>query len=150
MLLHEGLRFEERRAGDLALETGQDPDALTEHQRDVMIVPPWLRPKIAFHPDCVEAIASIPKLPRSPKGKEDVDTEAFDHPYDAATYPLMCRVAQNRDDERDELEGMTRDTHPGFTKELARREPWEPPHPRGAEHFRTGYKYRFQGEEEGE
>lgn len=151
LLLHEGLRFEERSLRQMWEAEGRDLEELTVEQLEALeekVVPDWLAPKLRFHPDCTEAIATIPQLPRSPKGKEDVDTEAYDHPYDAATYPLMCRGQQDRTDDRDDLEGLTRDTHPGFTKQMEREDPWGGPRPGKGAPFRTGVRYRFNHEQD--
>lgn len=151
LLLHEGLAFEERPAGDVYDHA--DPELLSPEDLlalEVLVVPPWLAPKFSFHPDCVEWIASVPKLQRSPKGKEDVDTEGYDHPYDGGTYLLTCRGQQDRTDDRDELGGLTRDTHPGFTHDLQRKDPWHGPRPSSKAPYRSGIRYRFRRPDEEE
>ena len=49
---------------------------------------PDKRPGLIFFDTCVNAIRTIPALPRDPNNIEDVDTDAEDHAYDAVTYGL--------------------------------------------------------------
>lgn len=89
-LLHEVLRYE--RAADRSL-------------------PPWGAPRLQFHEDCVNLIRTLPRLPRDPKGKEDVDTDAEDHPYDGITSWLMARAPQVH---RERKNNRHPDDHPGW------------------------------------
>ena len=51
-------------------------------------------PLLLVHPDCPNLIRTLPLLPLSPKGKEDVDTNAEDHAYDSITYGLHALVPE--------------------------------------------------------
>ena len=42
-------------------------------------VNPWDMPQLQIHPDCVNLIRTLPRLPRDPKKPEDVDSTAEDH-----------------------------------------------------------------------
>lgn len=52
---------------------------------------PQGRPGIQFWQNCVNAIRTIPVLPRDKKDPEDVDTNAEDHPFDGVTYGLKYK-----------------------------------------------------------
>jgi hypothetical protein len=49
----------------------------------------WAAPRLRFHEECAYAITSIPKLRRSEKDSEDVDTTQDDHAFDAVRYLLV-------------------------------------------------------------
>lgn len=49
------------------------------------------RPKLRFFLTCLNAIETIPALPRDPNNPEDVDTDAEDHLYDALRYGLQYK-----------------------------------------------------------
>lgn len=85
----------------------------------------WEAPRLRFHPECREAIRSLSKIPRSPKNPEDVDTDAFDHPYDAIRYLLqrVLPVEWRDDDETWAKERVPQGRHPGF-RNGARRKRW--------------------------
>ena len=86
-------------------------DAL-RYERDASgIVQPWMLPKLQVHPDCRNLIRVMQKLPRDPKGKEDVDTDAEDHPYDALADWLLSRAPYSK---RDFVRVRNPDDHPGY------------------------------------
>lgn len=68
----------------------------TRDEDSVLVEPPGLR----VHVDCPEFVRSITTLARDPRGKEDVDTTGYDHPYDGKTYIDLSRVVRG---ERAEL-----------------------------------------------
>jgi len=74
-------------------------------------IPPWLLPKVQFHPDCPNIIRVMQKIPKDPKGGEDVDTNAEDHPYDALAGWFMARLPYS---ERQRQEKPDPDRHPGW------------------------------------
>lgn len=82
ILLHEMLSF---------TEPGCDAEGKPRE------IQPWQRPRLTFHPDAVNCIATIPVLPLDPKDPEDVDTTANDHPYDSLTYALMGQMPKVRE-----------------------------------------------------
>lgn len=49
-------------------------------------------PGIRFFRNCRSTCETIPALPRDKDNPEDVDTDAFDHPYDAARYGLQYKL----------------------------------------------------------
>lgn len=53
---------------------------------DAFEIPENGSPRIRFTDNCCECIESIPNLPASEKNPEDVDTNAYDHHYDALRY----------------------------------------------------------------
>lgn len=116
MLLHEHLRLTPIPKG-VKLPGGLVSDGT--------VIPPWGGPMLRFHPDCRNCIRTIPALPIDPKNTEDVDTDAEDHAYDAATYALMARVPRP---EKEDLDRVPDDVHPGFeiTHGKAKRKPrWD-------------------------
>ena len=94
-------------------------------------------PLLRVHPECVNLIRTIPILPLSHLGKEDVDTKSEDHPYDSITYGLHAlvpeydpQVADTREQQRarEQLDGLSRKEAEGYdemcdtiTKGLKRR-----------------------------
>jgi hypothetical protein len=102
MLLHDYLRFERPVDGP---------------------VPPWAMPKLQFHKSCANIIRTLPRLPRDPKGKEDVDTEAEDHAYDGIASWLMARTPAV---ERAKQSNRHPDDHPGFNERGARNDALKP------------------------
>lgn len=86
---------------------------------------PWQRPKLWFHPEAKGCIQSIPRLPIDPKDLEDVDTTAFDHPYDALGYALMAHIPRPDDDRR--MEEPHKHIFTGIDPETGQRYPriWE-------------------------
>jgi hypothetical protein len=145
VLLHEGLRYEERTPRQIYELEGRSLEDLSEVELaglDEPFVPEWLGPKMTWHPDCQSWISTVSQLPRHDKGKEDVDTNAYDHDYDAGTYPLTARIAQNREDRRDRP-APSRDTHPGFTADGRRVDPYQPPKPNTDAPFRSGIRWRY-------
>ncbi len=50
------------------------------------------RPRLRFFRNCLNAIETIPALPRDPNNPEDVDTDAEDHLYDALRYGLQWKT----------------------------------------------------------
>jgi len=86
-------------------------DAL-RYERDAQgKVPVWLLPKLQVHGDCVNMIRVMQKIPKDPKGKEDVDTDAEDHPYDALADWLLARVPYQQ---RQPSTPYNPDDHPGW------------------------------------
>ncbi len=59
---------------------GKNPDGEMKH-----------RPRLRFFRTCLNAIETIPALPRDPNDIEDVDTDAEDHLYDALRYGLQWK-----------------------------------------------------------
>lgn len=110
MLLHEMLRYERAR------RTGVTPNESESHAEAPGGVPVWGMPRLQIHRDCVTLIRTLPRLPKDPKGKEDVDTNAFDHPYDGLTSWLMARVPEP---ERRQTKVIDPDTHEGWAEKLA-------------------------------
>jgi hypothetical protein len=99
ILVHKLLRFEKNADGTVS---------------------PWKAPKMTFHPDCVDAISSIPRLLRDPNNPEDVDTkQIIDGPYDAIRYLAMMHAPPLWREGSDRNE-YSPDRHPGF-EEGARR-----------------------------
>lgn len=107
ILLHSMLRFERNEDGSVS---------------------PWKAPKLTFHPDCHDAIVSIPKLVRDPLHPEDVlKNSSVDGPYDAVRYLVMQHAPNNWRQERPDPRP---DRHPGFADGVRRRwqqEEEEPP-----------------------
>lgn len=58
---------------------------------------PWSVPKLRFHMEAAKCRTTIPALPMADNDPEDVDTDAYDHAYDA-----LCNVtmAYNREPQR--------------------------------------------------
>lgn len=143
MLMHAGLAFEETTVAKLWELEGKDPDDLDPLEGELTVVPEWMRPKFSFHPDCRELTTTLPMLPRDPKAKEDVDTHANDHPYDAATYLLNARAQADRTPAAEKWEGVSRDHDPGRDRRTGQRlNPFEQPQPTHQERYRTGYTWR--------
>jgi len=74
-------------------------------------------PLLRVHPECTNLIRTLPILPLSPLGKEDVDTKAEDHAYDSLTYGLHALVpeydemagdAREQARQREKLDGLSR------------------------------------------
>ncbi len=90
-------------------------------------VPPWGRPRLVFHERCHHCIRTIPALPHARDGahgqvKEDVDTTAEDHAYDAVCAYLMSRIPKGEELQR---ERAGPDRFPGYDpKTQARRPRW--------------------------
>lgn len=85
-------------------------------------VSPWKAPKMTFHPDCVEAISTFPRLLRDEHNPEDVSTKQDDHAYDAVRYLAMMHApADWREDKQREVRP---DRHPGFSEGVRRK--WDP------------------------
>jgi hypothetical protein len=86
-------------------------------------IPDHLAPKIRFHPRCVHLIRTIPALPVDEHDKEDVDTDAEDHAYDALRYAIAAR---NPETLRTAKRTGTFNQHPGLTSSGQRApQPWE-------------------------
>ena len=86
---------------------------LLKYERDDKgVVHPWGMPQLQVHPDCVDFIRTIEKLPRDIKKPEDVDTNAEDHCYDGVTSWVMARVPFV---ERSRAANRHPDDHPGHT-----------------------------------
>lgn len=49
-------------------------------------------PHLRFFDTCINAIETIPTLPRDIRDPEDVDTDADDHAFDSVTYGLMWKL----------------------------------------------------------
>lgn len=49
-------------------------------------------PGLRYFRNCKQTCESIPALPRDDKNTEDVDTDGFDHPYDATRYGLQWKL----------------------------------------------------------
>jgi hypothetical protein len=80
-------------------------------QKDGSILP-WHRPKLTIQERCKHLIRTLWALPDDPdKPREDVDTEAEDHPYDG-----MCNIllSMARAEARDPQDTITPDRHPGM------------------------------------
>lgn len=91
VLIHKLLRFERNQDGTVSA---------------------WKAPKMTFHPDCMEAILTIPKLLRDPLDPEDVKkNSATDGSYDAIRYLAMMFAPNNW---RQEKKEHRPDRHPGF------------------------------------
>ena len=87
--------------------------------------PPWLMPRMRFHPDCHNAIRTIPKLQCDEKEPDKVAKgKDLDHAYDSVTYLLMTITAPA---ERPKYYQATPDIHPGMDRLSHRRKkaPWE-------------------------
>ena len=96
-------------------------DALRYKRSDDGSVKQWDRPKLLVHTDCKNLVRTLPKLPRSERNPEDVDTTAEDHPYDGLRYWLMARTPRV---EVEEVRTFDSDSHPGFTRDGVRVKPW--------------------------
>lgn len=100
MLVHEALKVRRDAKGEVPMVDGK--------------VASWAMPKLQFHTSCVNAIRTIPKLPKDENNPEDVDTDAEDHAYDGVRYWLMSRVpfvAKDREPKRvneHQTEGLAR------------------------------------------
>jgi hypothetical protein len=82
---------------------------------------PWEAPLLQFHPDCAWSVRHFPRLPRSEKNPEDVDTKSEDHWYDALRYLLaMHRPRVDADRGRGERD-VGAHHHPGFSPRGERR-----------------------------
>lgn len=71
----------------------------------------WQMPGLQFHPECKDAIRTIPKLALSLRDTRDVDTKAEDHPYDGVRSWIMARTPHVQRNENAEPE---QNRHPGF------------------------------------
>jgi hypothetical protein len=141
LLMHGGLAFEETTVAKIWELEGRDPDDLDPLEAELAVVPEWMRPKFSFHPDCRELTTTLPMLPRDPKAREDVDTKANDHPYDAVTYPLSARAQQDLTPAESKWAGVSRDHDPGRDRKSGRRlEPFTAPEP-AQPRYRTGYRW---------
>lgn len=100
MLLHEQLKY--------------------ERPKDNGGVPPWGMPRLQVHRECETLVRTLPRLPKDPKGKEDVDTDAYDHPYDGLTAWLMARVPEP---ERRHSKPVDQDQHEGWAPVTEDEEP---------------------------
>lgn len=54
-------------------------------------VPPWCMPLLSIHPSCFKFLTTVSALPLDEDDPEDVDTTAYDHPYDGETGLLVAR-----------------------------------------------------------
>lgn len=139
-VMHRYLRWR----GTLDRATGRD------------VVEPWGRPLLRFHPRCRNCIRTIPALPyaRDKAGggqREDVDTNAEDHPYDTVTAYLMSRPQHPERAPRP----RPADRHPGFDRRGERRAPEREPKPWEEAYLRrqgeggsgTGWRVPRQSEE---
>jgi hypothetical protein len=83
-------------------------------------VKPWKAPKLTFHPDCVEPIATIPRLLRDEHNPEDVAKDSSkDGAYDAIRYLVMQHAPAGW---REEPKREHRpDRHPGFSEGIRRK-----------------------------
>ena len=87
--------------------------------------PPWLMPRMRFHPDCHVSIRTIPKLACDEKEPDKVDTLGDDHPFDSWSY-LLNTITPTP--ERPKRYQATPDIHPGMDKKLdyrRKKQPWE-------------------------
>lgn len=67
-------------------------DLLAENEKEIVNPDTGLKkPGIIFFNKCVNAIRTLPTLPRDPNNMEDVDTNAEDHPFDGVTYGLQWK-----------------------------------------------------------
>jgi hypothetical protein len=62
-----------------------------KRDEDGVLVEP---PKLRVHQECAKFVQCLTRLPRDPLGKEDVDTTANDHAYDAYTYWELARALE--------------------------------------------------------
>lgn len=60
------------------------------HER-LRLDPHFKRPKIQFFHTCANVVRQIQSIPLDPNNREDVDTKAEDHAYDALRYLVMSR-----------------------------------------------------------
>ena len=111
-------------------------------------VPIWAGPKLRFHPDCVELIQTLPKLPVCPLNSEDVDKRAPEHHYEALRYALVSRYPHPQATSP----GTPLNVHPGFMKvgDGWRRRPRDPEERRmleeeAARAIRPGYHFPSYG-----
>jgi phage terminase large subunit len=81
-------------------------------------IKPWTAPKLRFHPECRNAIRTIPALPIDENDSEDVDTDAEDHVYDALRYILTARTPNVQKQQR---HTGSQDKHPGYSKDGQRK-----------------------------
>jgi hypothetical protein len=106
-------------------------------------LPNHLRPRWVVHKACSELARSIASLPIDERNIEDVDTEAFDHPYDGARYLLQSQYMP----EVSKPERKKEHIHPGWAKDdagqMVRANRMDPTvRPR----FRTTFSMRNEGE----
>ena len=95
--------------------------------------PPWLMPRMRWHPDCHDSIRTIPKLQCDEKEPDRVAKGhvikgatgakvSEDHCYDSWSYLLMTITAPA---DRKEYYQATPDIHPGMTGGRRKKAPWE-------------------------
>ncbi len=83
--------------------------------------PPWLMPRMRFHPDCHVSISTIPKLACDEKEPDKVKKCPDDHAFDSWTYLLNTITAPAQRPTRYE---SNPDIHPGFNERGRKRPPW--------------------------
>lgn len=93
-------------------------ELLAYKRADDGTIPGWGMPQFQFHPSCTYAIRTFPALPLAVDAggtvKEDVDTDADDHGYDAISGGLMARLPHV---ERERKRKDHPDDHPGWNEE---------------------------------
>ena len=104
LLMHEALRW------------SPNPDDATKPP------PPWLMPRLRFHPDCHDSIRTIPKLMCDEKEPDKVKTtNTEDHCFDSVTYLLntITPIADRR-----KYYGDDSERHPGMKGGRRKDPPW--------------------------
>lgn len=102
-------------------------------------LPLHLRPKWFVHKACSELARSLASLPIDERNLEDVDTDAFDHPYDGARYLLQSQYMPEVERPVRKVEHI----HPGYSRDeggglvRANRVSEQAP-----QRFRTGFSMR--------
>lgn len=89
-------------------------------------VPPGGEPRMRFHPDCTDIVTILPKLPKDPHGKPDVDTNADDHGYDSLAAWAMTQV-QTPSNGTDAPRRTDPDAHPGWDWEKGKVKEYDNP-----------------------
>lgn len=109
-------------------------------------VQPWGMPKLRFTETCANVIRTIPALPFAPESqgrgghaKDDVDTRAEDHPYDAVTAYLMSRPPEVAEPLTEEPVGIAPRRDPATGKR----------YPRWMEDKQRQLEERFEREQSG-
>lgn len=94
-----------------------------------LVVPSWGLPKFTSHPRCKVFNTYTPALPVDPKDADDVDTTAYDHPFDGWTYLTQSRPYHTS------INRTVKSQHksPGLSKYLEKKADAHEPHWAGVE-----------------